>query len=192
MENRLIRYFSKMTLLSKEEEEALTKSMEVKQFSKGDFIVREGSRNKDTFFVLEGLVRQFQLSDGDEITTGFYRDGQWIISLTDFMDDSASAENLVCAEDTSLVVGNEKKAQDLFRQFPRFEAISRMVMEKVFAEQQRWMKVYLTDSPEDRYLKLLKRQPDIFQKVPQYHIATYIGVKPESLSRIRKRISLKG
>ncbi len=192
MENRLIRYFSKMTLLSKEEEEALTKSMEVKQFSKGDFIVREGSRNKDTFFVLEGLVRQFQLSDGDEITTGFYRDGQWIISLTDFMDDSASAENLVCAEDTSLVVGNEKKAQDLFRQFPRFEAISRMVMEKVFAEQQRWMKVYLTDSPEDRYLKLLKMQPDIFQKVPQYHIATYIGVKPESLSRIRKRLSLKG
>ncbi len=192
MENRLIRYFSKMTLLSKEEEEALTKSIEVKEFSKGDFIVREGSRNKDTFFVLEGLVRQFQLSDGDEITTGFYRDGQWIISLTDFMDDSASAENLVCAEDTSLVVGNEKKAQDLFRQFPRFEAISRMVMEKVFAEQQRWMKVYLTDSPEDRYLKLLKRQPDIFQKVPQYHIATYIGVKPESLSRIRKRISLKG
>lgn len=192
MENRLIGYFSKITALSKAEEEALIESMDVKRFRKGDFIVKEGRRNRDTFFVLEGLVRQFQLSDGDEVTTGFYKDGHWIISLTDFMDDSVSVENLVCAEDTSLVVGNEKKARDLFRQFPRFEGISRMVVESVFAEQQRWMKVYLTDSPEDRYLKLLKMQPDIFQKVPQYHIATYIGVKPESLSRIRKRISLKG
>ncbi|MFZ4544064.1 MAG: hypothetical protein ACOYOA_08455 [Saprospiraceae bacterium] len=76
----------------------------------------------------------------------------------------------------------------MFKSFPRFETISRIVMETVFAEQMKFMTSYLTDSPEQRYLHLLNTRPNIFQRVPQYQIASYIGVKPESLSRIRKRM----
>lgn len=191
MENRLIQYFSRFTKLSEEEVEALLESMTTKKFDKGEFIVNEGRRNADTFFILDGLVRQFRLIDGEEITTGFYKEMQWIISLPEIAENDHSADSLICVEETSVVVGNETKALQLFKQFPRFETISRMVMENVFAQQQKWMKCYLTDSPENRYLRLLKEQPDIFQKVPQYHIASYLGVKPESLSRIRKRITLK-
>jgi CRP-like cAMP-binding protein len=64
-------------------------------------------------------------------------------------------------------------------------------LEKIFAEQQQLVASYLTDTPEQRYLKLLKSRPDLFQRIPQYQIASYIGVKPESLSRIRKRIMHK-
>jgi hypothetical protein len=64
-------------------------------------------------------------------------------------------------------------------------------METVFLEQQNFLTTFITDKPEQRYLKLLKSRPDIFQRVPQYDIATYIGVKPESLSRIRKKILQK-
>jgi CRP-like cAMP-binding protein len=94
-------------------------------------------------------------------------------------------------EDTSVVVGNEQKAQELFKQFPRFETISRQIMESVFIQQQNQMTSYITDKPEQRYLKLLETRPDIFQRAPQYDIATYIGVKPESLSRIRKKLHNK-
>lgn len=94
-------------------------------------------------------------------------------------------------EDTSLVIGNEQKAQELFKKFPRFETFARVVMEKSFTEQQQLMTSYRTDTPEQRYLKLLKLRPDLFQRVSQYHLASYIGVKPESLSRIRKRITDK-
>jgi CRP-like cAMP-binding protein len=90
--------------------------------------------------------------------------------------------------DSSLVVGNREKEENLYRRFPKLETISRKVMEKVFAEQQEIMSSYVTDSPEQRYLKLLTSRPDLFQKIPQYQLASYIGVKPESLSRIRKRI----
>jgi hypothetical protein len=89
------------------------------------------------------------------------------------------------------VVGNRNKEDALYKQFPKLESISRKVMEKIFSEQQEIMAAYLNDTPEQRYLKLLEKRPDLFQIVPQFQIASYIGVKPESLSRIRKRLLRK-
>ena len=93
--------------------------------------------------------------------------------------------------DSTLVVGNREKEESLYKRFPKFETVSRKVMEQVFAEQQEIMSSYTTDTAEQRYVKLLKLRPDLFQKIPQYQIASYIGVKPESLSRIRKRLLQK-
>lgn len=187
--DQLIAYFSKFTSFTPEEKDALKESMVVKRFKKDSFLLKEGQRDADTFFVLDGLVRRYKLVDGNEISTNFFTAGQWIISLTGFEDNVMADDNLVCMEDTSVVVGNEEKAQELFKTFPRFETISRAVMENVFASHHKMMSAYLTDTPEQRYAKLLSSNPALLQRVPQYHIASYIGVKPESLSRIRKRMA---
>lgn len=191
MDNRLINYFSKITNLTADEIKVLAESMVVKNFSKNDYLVKEGQFTDDTYFILDGCVRQFKTLDGNDITTNFYTEEQWIISLENFEGKTASKFNLVCMENTSAVIGDEQKAQELFKQFPRFETISRQIIETVFMEQQNIMTSYITDKPEQRYLKLLETRPDIFQRVPQYDIATYIGVKPESLSRIRKKLHKK-
>ena len=191
MDNKLIDYFLKITNLTADETKVLAESMVVKNFNKNEFLVKEGQFTNDTYFILDGCVRQFKTLDGNDITTNFYTEEQWIISLENFEGKTVSNYNLVCMEDTTVVIGNEQKAQELFKQFPRLETVSRQIMETVFKDQQNLMTSYITDKPEQRYLKLLETRPHIFQRVPQYDIAAYIGVKPESLSRIRRKLHKK-
>jgi CRP-like cAMP-binding protein len=188
MHNRLINYFLRLTNLTTDEAKVLTESMNIKKYEKGSFLIKEGQLSNNTFFILEGCVRQFIIIDGNDVTTNFFTEEQWIMSLENSEANTPSKNNLICVEDTTVVTGNEQKAQELFKQYPRFETISRQIIEKVFSEQQDLMTSYITEKPEQRYLKLLETRPDIFQRVPQYDIATYIGVKPESLSRIRKKL----
>ena len=191
MQEKLLNYFNEIMPLSTDEINGISETIEVKEYKKGDLLLEEGQISTDTYFVLEGCVRQYFLVDGEEKTNNFFTESQWVVSLNSFNPDLVSKFFLECCEDCSLVVGNSKKGDELFKKFPKLETVSRKVMEKVFAEQQEIMGSYFTDSPGQRYLKLQETRPDLFQRIPQYHIASYIGVKPESLSRIRKRLANK-
>jgi CRP-like cAMP-binding protein len=191
MQDKLLQYFQRIMPLSKEEIEAIVETMNIQKYKKGTVLLKEGQISTEVYFVLEGCVRQFYLVDGDEKTNNFFTEEQWVISMNSFNQNAPSNHFLDCCMDCSLVVGNSEKAESLYKRFPKLETVSRKVMEKVFAEQQEMMSSYTTDSAEQRYLKLLKSRPELFQNIPQYQIASYIGVKPESLSRIRKRILKK-
>jgi CRP-like cAMP-binding protein len=188
MEQRLISYFNGIMQLSDEEAEAIVATMTVRQFPKGAVLLREGETSTEAYFVLEGCVRQYYLVDGDERTFNFFTDNQWVVAIKSISQGIPSDHYIDCCTACQLVVGDRQKEEELYRRFPKLETISRKVMERVFMEQQEIMGTYFTDSPEQRYLKLLRSRPDLFQRVPQYQIASYIGVKPESLSRIRKRL----
>jgi CRP-like cAMP-binding protein len=187
----LLHHFSSITPLLPEEEEALRRTSTIKEYRKGQHLVREGQLAPDTFFVLKGLLRQYKLQEGEELSTQFFAEGQWVIPTLVSDQRNEALENLIALEDCQVVVGNEEKAEQIFSAFPRLERIARSVMEQVYTEQLTRMSHYLSDSPEQRYLRLLEQHPSLVQRVAQYHLASYIGVKPESLSRIKKRIQLQ-
>ncbi|HKK58947.1 MAG TPA: cyclic nucleotide-binding domain-containing protein [Salinivirga sp.] len=135
MHEKFINYFSKISPLSIEESEAIVKSMQTKAFKKGEYLLKEGQISSNTYFVLEGCIREYILSDGEEKTTNFFSEEQWAISLNSLSLQSSANHNWICMEDTTVVVGNEQQAQELFKHFPRFETISRAIMEAAFAEQ---------------------------------------------------------
>lgn len=191
MQQQLIDYFNTISPLTKEEENAIAATINIQTFPKGYLLLREGEISLAAYFVLKGCVRQYYLVDGEERTINFFSEDQWVISMTSFASQQPSNHFMECCEECILVVGNREKEEGLYRAFPRLESISRKVMERVFAEQQELMGAYFTDSPEQRYIKLRDGRPDLIQRLPQYLLASYIGIQPESLSRIRKRLAKK-
>ena len=114
MKNKFVNYFSKISPLSNEEEEAIAQSMITLNFKKGDFLLKEGHKSVNTYFILEGCVREYLNTDGEEKTTNFFTEGKWAISLSNFTPESRATHNWVCMEDTILVEGNEQQAQELY------------------------------------------------------------------------------
>lgn len=191
MEDQIIKYFSRFMSLTAAEAEAIRDSICIRTFEKGTVLLKEGQISRECYFILKGCIRKYYIINGEEKTADFFTEEQWVASLSSFAEKKPANHYFSCVEDTILVVGNEAKEQDLYRRFPKFESLSRTVLEKDFAKQQETAASYITDTPEQRYLNLLKNNPGLIERVPQYQLASYIGIQPESLSRIRKRLSLK-
>src|SRR5690606_22658979 len=120
-----------------------------------------------------------------------YTDGQGISSFTSASKKVASSYYFECLEESKLAIISIEKEQELYKKYPNFESLSRVGMESQLGEYQDMMAKFITQKPEERYLDLLENRPDLINRVPQYHLASYLGVSAETLSRIRKRIFKK-
>lgn len=190
MDHRLLKHFLHYGQLSEDEIAAIDSTMDIRHVTKGTLLLQEGQSSNEVYFVLEGIIRQFYLVDGAEKTSDFFTEEQWVLSENNFSGKQASGQYLECCSDCVLMVGNSTKGEDLYALYPNLGTISRKLMEAVFIQQQAKLEAFVTGNPQSRYLNLLKNNPGLFQRVPLYQIASYIGVTPESLSRIRRRIKL--
>lgn len=191
MEKEFDRNDPKSINLSEEEQHAIKESNLQRDYKKGDLLIREGQISSDSFYVLTGCVRQYYLVDGEEKTTEFYTENQSIFSNLSSNNKVPSKYFLECVEDSLITVTSADQQKSFYKRFPRFEALCRVTTEQEFAEYQERTAQFMISSPEERYLNLLNTRPDLFNRVPQYQLASYLGIKPESLSRIRKRIATK-
>lgn len=191
MKNILVEIMSQLTSLSEEEIEAIEESFPIKTFEKGTFLMKQGEVARNAYYVVEGIIREYELLDGEEKTTAFYTENDSAANFNSLANGTLSNRNFVCEEKTTVAIINAEKEQKLYENFPRFETFCRSGMEQMFGAQLEKMADTLAMKPEERYLKLMEERPNLINRVPQYHLASYLGIKPETLSRIRKRIVSK-
>ena len=191
IENELLKFASKYVILTEEETKAIVEEIPVVTFKKGTILLREGEVSKACYFILKGCIRQFYLVDGEEKTTAFYTEEQAVVSMTSYTQQVPASHYFACVEDTTATVGYFGKEAEMYGRFPRFEALTRTLVEQDYGKSQEALAVFITSSPEERYLHLLETNPALLQRVPQHQIAGYLGMTPESLSRIRKRVAAK-
>lgn len=187
MQNEIIKYLSKYIPITSELEDAIIKSGFIRSFKKGTTLLEEGKMSNECYYIIKGCIRSFYVKDGEEKTTEFYTEEQSVTPSV-YGKRIPSVSYLECVEDTIAGVGTPELETELYQKFPQLESLSRTLGEAIMAKQQDTIDDFKLSSPEERYVTLLKNRPDLFQRVPQHQIASYLGIKPESLSRIRKRI----
>lgn len=188
MSHPLAEIMSGLTTLTKEEKNDIETSFPVHTFSKGHYLLKEEHIAKDAFFVVTGCVREYKNGeDGTEKTIAFYTENQSVVNFSSLVNKTPSKINFVCTEETTLAVLNATKEKELYQKHPRFETFCRSGVEQMLGEKQEEITELMLISPEERYLKLQQNRPDLINRVPQYQIASYLGIQPETLSRIRKR-----
>jgi len=190
MQNLLFDFISKYVSLTEDEKNAILSLDIFRSVKKGTILLKEGQKSKDDYFVLKGCIRKYYIINGEEKTTVFFTEMEGITPHC--VKNNAPSEYFIsCVEDTILTVTNAELEPETFSKFPKFETLCKMVAEEHLAKQQFNFDEFKISSPEQRYLNLLQNRPDLVQRVPQHQLASFLGIKPQSLSRLRARISKK-
>ncbi len=185
--NFLVDYFSQYMTLSDEEIQIIRNEDIIRSYNKNDFLLKEGQYAQVCFLVLKGCVKRYYIEDGEEKIVEFYSEND-PISPASYINKEPSKYYLSCVEPCIISTGTEERTQRFLEKFPRFVPIFVKIGDALSAKNQLFLDDLKNLSPEDRYQKLIQKRPDLLNRVPQYMIASYLGIKPESLSRIRKRI----
>lgn len=192
MKELVLDYIQQYATLSEEEKEIILSLVVVETHKKGTILLKAGEISTAGFLILKGCVRQYYIVDGEEKTTAFYTEQQTVSYCNNPFAPMPSAYYLSCVEDTfALTCEGGEIDMEVYKKYPRFETICRMITEIQLSDTQEEFANFIVSSPEERYLNLLNNRPDLINRVPQHQLASFLGMKPESLSRIRKRITSK-
>ena len=190
MNDEIIEFLSKYIELTKEEIDIISKQNLIKSFKKGTILLSEGKIANECYFILKGCVSSYYLVEGEVKVTDFYIEKHGITPVS-YTTKKPSEYYLECLEDCIISIGTPESSEYLMRNVPRLAALSATILEEQLANERMKYDTFIKLSPEDRYLNLQKNCPSLLNRIPQYLIASYLGIKPESLSRIRKRLNKK-
>ncbi len=177
--------------LTDEEWQAIENCLTVKHLKKGEHLIKQGEICNHVSFLNKGMIRYYMLVDGKEIPTGFFMQNQYASAYESFLTRQPSNENIDVLEDVELLQIDYNDMQMLYKNHPIFQIFGRKVAEQLFIVLSQRVAALQLLTPEQRYQKLVDNGSLLLQQIPQYMLAAYIGVTPEHLSRIRKKLTQK-
>jgi CRP-like cAMP-binding protein len=184
----VISHFIQMTAL---EEEIVNELFTPLYLGLGEHFLEQGNICRYVGFIEKGLVRYFINVDGSEKTIYFNKENEFVCNYQSFLPRIASNTSIQAVEASVLRVISFENLQRLYSGVKEGDKFGRRAIEYVFLSGMEQLKSFYTDSPTERYQQFLSSYPDLAQRIPQYYIASYVGIKPQSLSRIRKKLVAK-
>ena len=186
----LIENVQQFDQFSEEELAALSAIARPKQLAKGDYLLKEGQVSQEIVYVRQGLLMHYTNNDGESVPCDFATEGEWVAHLKSFSSGQPSEINIIAQEDSLVYAFSRDNLQSLFQAYPRFMALQNHQVEQAFISTSEHASNLATLTAQQRYHWLVKQKPQLVQRIPQYYLAAYLGIKPQSLSRIRKNLQM--
>lgn len=180
--------FNEIVDFSVSEIDQILSFFEFEDLRKKTILVSPNVKAEKLFFIVKGCLRLYYEKDGEEISTYFFTEEMFAVAFESFMTGEKSRCYLDVIEDSvviSITSGNWRKLHELI---PKMNIFSLKVLQERFYVVHNLFASFILDSPEERYLNLLRNQPHLLQRIPQSKLASFLGITPVSLSRIRSRI----
>lgn len=190
MHDSLLLTIRRFISLAPAEEDLLRQWFVPEALSKGGYFLRPGEVSRKFGFVLQGVFHYFQGGDGQELTYYFGREQEFLGDYESFLSAQPATHGIQALEKARLLTISAGNLQRLYREIREGERLGRLLAEALFVDVLRQLTSFYEDTPEQRYARFQRTYPDLQQRIPQYYIASYVGVKPQSLSRIRGRATL--
>lgn len=188
----LLIYINKITPLTTEEGEKIAARFKIRKYLKGQFVVQNGDVCKYENFVLKGCLRQFYIdNEGFEHIIMFAIEDWWAGDLGSMVNHTPSDFNIQCVENCELAQIHFEDLQILYEEVPKLERLFRIIIQRAFIASQKRIINNFSLSAKERYLQFRQTYPLIEQRVPQYMIASYLGITKEFLSKIRNQLIME-
>lgn len=188
----LLKYISDYISLTNEEVAYLDSKISVRNYLKGQYIVQQGDVCKYSCFVLSGCTKTFYVDgEGQEHILMFSIEDWWTSDMGSFVTQTPADFNVQCLENTELVMFSYDTIENLYKEIPKLERFFRQIIEKGFVASQKRIVRNFSLSAKEQYLYFREQYPKIEQRIPQYMIASYLGITKEFLSKIKSQLALE-
>ncbi|OIQ22320.1 Crp/Fnr family transcriptional regulator [Lacinutrix sp. MedPE-SW] len=188
----LLVYISEYVTLTEDEKTFLKSHLTSRKYLKGQYILQQGDVSKTECFIISGCTKMFFVDDdGQEHIINFSIKNWWTSDLGSFISQTPSNFNVQCLEDTEIIQFHFNTIEMLFEKIPKLERVFRKIIEKALVASQNRIVRNFSMSAKERYLVFKQSYPEIEQRIPQYMVASYLGITKEFLSKIKSQISLE-
>lgn len=188
MTQNLIQFIKQIVPFTEEEIQDIQHLFEEKSLKKGEFWVKEGEFNSDILFVNKGMLRSYFVKGEVEKTFDLVIENQIVTATECYSTGLLSTDFIQAVEDTYLSVISKDSLEILYSKSSKWERVGRIIFEYYTLEQEIRIRSFIAETAQERYERLATEQPELMQRTPQIYLANFLGITPQSLSRLRRKI----
>ncbi|MCU0471143.1 MAG: hypothetical protein MUF58_21400 [Arcicella sp.] len=188
MTENFIQFISQIVVFTEEELQQAAHLFSEKSLKKGEFWVKEGEYKADMLFVNKGMLRSYFLKDEIEKTFDLTIENQLVTSTYSYSFGLPSKDFIQAVEDTHIIIVQKENLERLYELSGKWERLGRLLFESYANEQEIRLRSFIAETAQERYERLADTQPELIRRTPQIYLANFLGITPQSLSRLRRKI----